>query len=512
MILTLQSPTDNAVAVLSRLFESYQTKVTKTSLQRYLVEHPDYPSLMSLSDACRKFGIESAALNLNSNQLLEVPVPFIAHTRTNGGTFVNVTAIDTDTITYHNGTKNQKQPLTDFLKLWTGVVFLAEANAAAGEVDYTTKRRQEFWASLRWPFIVGVGLVLLGINIYNAANIPTAILTLLHGIGFVLSALLVSVSVGQASAFAKSLCQLNDKTDCQNLLHSPAAKITNWLTWSEVGLIYFSPLTPNGGILVHCCGVLFALWSVYYQWRVAKNWCPLCLGVVAVLVLEFAVTVMVAPRPTGAGLGLFGLLATIALWVFIKPLLLQSKEADGLKKQLRKFKNNAELFCSILRQQPTMPAIPVDMTLTLGNPTAEHTIVMVTNPYCGPCAQAHKIIERLLKDKENLNCQVIFFATNSESDTRGIIARSILSLPKQQQASALSEWYENATTGIDKWQKQFNIIENSKSEKIIEKHLNWCNEAKIERTPTFFFDGFKLPELYNLEDLERLFSFSPTSN
>jgi hypothetical protein len=36
----------------------------------------------------------------------------------------------------------------------------------------------------------------------------------------------------------------------------------------------------------------------------------------------------------------------------------------------------------------------------------------------------------------------------------------------------------------------------------IEAMFKWCEKTEIQFTPTFFIDGFQLPEAYRIEDLE----------
>jgi hypothetical protein len=105
---------------------------------------------------------------------------------------------------------------------------------------------------------------------------------------------------------------------------------------------------------------------------------------------------------------------------------------------------------------------------------------------------------------------VIFSASNTVGDKRGIIARTILSIPKEQQAESLHQWYENEERSIEKWQTQLNITESKKAESIIAKHQIWCELAKIEGTPTLYLDGHKMPELYRLADLKGVLKYLPT--
>lgn len=242
----------------------------------------------------------------------------------------------------------------------------------------------------------------------------------------------------------------------------------------------------------------------------------LCLAVQGIIFIEFGLSVYsfrFMENFDGRVL-LQGVLATVVvilLWVFLKPILQKSQQVAPLKNELRKFRNNPELFLSLLQKQPEMPILtPNVKPVLIGKQNAEHTITMVTNPFCQPCANAHEAIEKLIENNENLNCQVIFFASNIEGDKRGIVARCILSLPKQKQAKALSEWYKNEERSIEKWQMQFEIVEKEKPFQIIEQHSTWCKLAKIEVTPTLYLDGFKMPELYRLEDLKGVLKYLPT--
>lgn len=149
-------------------------------------------------------------------------------------------------------------------------------------------------------------------------------------------------------------------------------------------------------------------------------------------------------------------------------------------------------------------------TIIMGNPNAEHTLTMVTNPFCQPCAKTHKVVEDLLSTSENINCQVIFSASNSQGDKRGIVARTILSLAGDQQAEALHQWYKNEERNVEKWREKLGVIEEKKAESILEQHTTWCEIAKVEGTPTLYLNGFKMPDLYRLPDFKRVLRFLPT--
>ncbi len=537
---------ENLAWVGSEYAQLLKVPLTNLTLQTTLEEHPDYPSLLSLSDAFDTFKIENAAIQIDAEQLETLPPPYIAHLKNDGGSFVLVQNATKSTFVYANENGKQSASQADFLKNWDGVAFIAEPNEQSGEANYKTKHQAETLEALRWP-LVGLGFMLfVAVGVWQAPTLAVSVWVLLKAIGVVLSVMLLSVQFGQANNLTASLCKLNNKTNCNNILNSPAAKLTNWLSWSEVGLFYFvggllvlSPLNPPVGdlntVLLPLWGLgglalPYTFWSVYYQWRVAKQWCPLCLCVLAVLWLE-AITGLWVISPLNPPVGDLNTVLKFSLWggamfrlggyfsllslfsfpsflyLIIKPLILKASQTDQLKKDIRRFRNNPAIFEALLQQQPAMPALPADLQpIVLGNPEAKHTLVMVTNPYCGPCATAHQQLEQALAANSNLNANIVFTATNHPNDKRGPIARHLLALNGINQKEALTTWYAQAIKNYDTWAEQYPI--DNTNENQLQKHKRWCEQANIEATPTFFVDGFALPQPYQIADVGRLLKYS----
>lgn len=89
---------ENADAVLTELLYSLGSRVSTTEIVNELNIHPDYPSLLALNDILNNFGIESGAYRINSDELPDVPCPFIAHTGKPGSEYLLVNSLDTKTV------------------------------------------------------------------------------------------------------------------------------------------------------------------------------------------------------------------------------------------------------------------------------------------------------------------------------------------------------------------------------------------------------------------------------
>ncbi len=523
---TLSSPADeNATATLHSLLKGLRANVTRATVRQTLEQHPDFPSLLSLSEVLTDWKIDNTALQLNTTeQLREMPLPFVAHLRRNGGWYVLVTALQGDKITYTDNSKGRNtETVTEFEQKWSGVVLLAEADEQSGEADYAPKRKQEFLTELRGPFLLsGVTLLTLIalLSVAKTLNATDWLLLLSKSMGLALSILLVAKQLGSKNALTDRLCRINSKANCDDVLNSPAAKLWGWLSWTDVGVLYFAGglltmldigVQPAVRPLVHGLALLalpYTLFSVYYQGIVLKQWCPLCLGVQGILLIEGIWAIMQFNPIPGSiqpySLILSTFLLPTLVWAFVKPLLTAMPKSRREHDELMRLKRDPDLFRAMLMQQPKMPPIPTDLhPVVLGNPEAEHTITMVTNPYCKPCAELHKQLEQLLHQNQNINAQIIFLACDGKIGNVHEVARHLLALDAEHLASDfLTNWYDDKRKDYAEWATHNPIkSELIMYDQIVDQHCAWCKQTKVEATPTLFVDGYVLPELYELNSL-----------
>lgn len=494
---------------------------------------------MATSDALNEWKIENVAVRVNTEQLSELPTPFLTYLHMDYGIFALVTSINGDIVEWQHTKKGLKrEKKEDFLKIWKGVVFKAEINEKSGEKDYHKNRKREILNRLRMPFLLmGISLLIISLLYHNFTTewyFNTLLITKL--IGLIVSCLLLWQSIDQNNPFIKNLCQVGNKISCNAILTSKAAQVTSWLSWSEVGFFYFvggfiSLLNPSilgGGEtqMIPILGLLsilalpYTIWSVYYQAFVAKQWCTLCLIIQGLFILEFLIYVVTFSKSNNiienfkvhdSVVLLLGFGVAVMIWAVLKPLLQKSQQIAPLKNDLKRFKNNPNLFLSMLQKQIRMPHIPHNLNpIIIGSLNAEYTITMITNPFCQPCAKTHSLIEELLESTENLNYQVIFSVDDNDRISK--VARLIMSLPKSEQGNALHDWFKDEDRDIEKWQNRMGITENETAKETIAEHQIWCKTAKFQGTPTLYINGYEMPDLYLRSDLKVILKYLPTQD
>ena len=517
--------TTNIDAAIVKLLKFSKINHNSSIIITELEKHPDYPSLLALSDVLTSLDIENVAFVASFDELADVQCPFIAYTLANGGELLVVTEVDEHTLTVSNERWNKhKLNKEEFREAYSGVVLVAEPSSATANYRSTIGKTL---ASLRSPFLVtSLALVFILALVFHTSYLSqfswqSLLLTLFKSAGLITSILLLVQSVDSNNSLVQAICKSGGKTDCSNILSSNAANVFEGLTWSEVGFFYFAGtwllLMFGGGtpLIWLTLGILnfislpYTFYSIHYQARVAKAWCVLCCTVQALLWLEFIPLVanFRAAYSSFAALSwgevstiIICLLTPVILWVILKPLLLKSKEVLPLKQQLRNFKYNTELFNKLLTEQPKYALPAEECSILLGNTEAQNIVTLVTNPNCPPCAEAHHLLNELLEQNDNIQARIIFKTDHDNPISRHLMALN--SLPDKEIAKqALHDWYEKKQKNYEAWAKAYPVKLNETEFYNLDRQNDWCQLADITFTPTLLLNGYRIPQLYQIPDL-----------
>lgn len=522
----------NSIEVTQQLLKQLEVPFTNHKTEEALLQNPDYPSIAAVHDVLQEYKVDNMVLQVEKEKLPEIPVPFIAHLRGKTNGFITVTKVSDNSIYYtaaRSFSKIKTMSREDFEKDWSGVSLLAEKTEQSGEKDFEENLKKEKVQQWRMPFLISATVLLLGLLIGSAAafTVGFTLLTLLKLAGVIITDLLLWYEIDKTNPFLQKVCSGSKATNCNAILQSKASKLFGVLSWSEIGFFYFAggllavTLTKEGSApllaWLNLLALPYTIFSIYYQWRIAKQWCPLCLAVQVLLITEavlFFSTGMHQSLPAAfTAYSVFAacFLAPIVLWFFIKPYLLKAKEGMEYKNRFFRMKKDPRIFEALLAKQKKITASAAGLGITLGNPNATNTIIKVCNPYCGPCSKVHPEIHDLLLANDNLKVQILFTATVEETDRRSKPVKHLLAIAEKQNENlteqALHDWYLPDDKDYDAFAAKYPMNgELKKQDEKIKAMNQWCDEVKIEFTPTFFVNGHQLPENYNVNELKYFLS------
>lgn len=518
----------NPDAVLIELLRLLGSPVPATEVINELNIHPDYPNLLALNDVLNNFGIESGAYRINGDELPGVPCPFIAHTRKLGTNFLLIKSLDQKTVVIKDHNKRDfKMDFMKFKDIFDGVVLVPETNKA---VLYKNKKSGSlFIEKIRYPLAVALLFIALIAAVVSHSSIfmhwQNALAELFKTGGIATSVLLLIQSIDKNNHLVQTLCGGGDKeANCNAVLLSKAANVFEGLTWSEVGFFYFAGtwlfllFTSDSIAVLQMLAILnilslpYTVYSIYYQAKVAKQWCVLCCTVQALLWLEFVPLVTSFKRPfifldlNGWFSFLISMALPVAIWLLLKPVLLKAQQINSLKNQLRQFKYNDEVFNSLLKEQPKYAMPLEEWSIVLGNVEASNVITMASNPYCQPCAKAHNALDDWLNHNPDLQARIVFTANNTDEDIKTPVTRHLMALNQLSDKSivkkALNDWYNQKQKNYEAWAKTYPVQLNEADFAQLDKQNAWCHMAEIKATPTLLVNGYVLPNAYQIKDIK----------
>lgn len=524
--------TENPVEVLKIFLKRLGIKFTQETIHS-LTMHPDFPALISFSHVLTKLGIDNVSVRASYNELLtELPKPMLVHLFSNGGMYLVIESISDSEVQFINK-KNELEshPKDDFIKTWSGVALIAGNNIPKAEPNYRTNLMRELISRAKIPFVVAT-LILMLSTFIMASEIDPEITYLLFFItkvsGLLVSILLIIQMVDKNNPFVKKLCspkKSGHKVNCASVLNAPGAYIFGLISWSEIGLIYFSSqflflLFENESLdILSAIAVIAAsyiFYSIYYQWKVARSWCRLCLFVQCILFSELLIGIgyivhrdsLILPSFLTLFVFLSLIFFIIATYSLLKPVLI---EWHAFKKQfpkLNKIKLNQEVFNQLLLKSRGIDTSLIK-PIQIGNSDTKNKITIITNPTCAPCIDMHKKIFRILHNKSNCLINEIFLTESDKTDLSYKVAETMLGMFEAMDVAdfktAIVDYYSNHSTVPDRWLSKYNREKKELvGEKSIDAHLKWCREKGFYSTPVIFYNNRLLPAGYTVDDLEYL--------
>lgn len=535
----LQTFSENLAMAACGYTKKLNIPVTEKLLKESLIENPYYPSLLSLSNVFNRFNIPNKAFSITDAQFSQLEPPFITFLKAeqDAKDFVLVTDITASNVSYA-GTRDRTVTISKerFLQSWEKIAFVAERSEKSGEAGFEKSKSEEQKGKIRKFFLLSgiVAFILLtgiiGINGSGTGIVAAVLIMLIKFMGLAAAILLLTYEIDKSNSFVKNICTAGKQLNCDAVLNSKAAKIAG-ISWAEAGFFYFAATTlflvfsgtqatvKTGWIAAaNICAVPYIFFSIYYQWRIVKQWCPLCLSVLTVLIMELlwgifnywnrsewpVITFTMLPAL------LLSVLLPIVTWYLLKPVLTKVNTTAQYKAAYKRLLYNPGIFNNLLQQERTAAPGYENIGIQLGNPQATTTIIKVCNPYCGPCAQAHPVLDEILDHNPDVKVQVIFTTSNAENDAGRQVVKHLLAIASQgnenQTRKALDDWYLSEQKSYRAFAARYPLNGNLQiQEEKIEAMYNWCRKAEIQFTPTVFINGKQLPETYGLHELKNIF-------
>jgi uncharacterized membrane protein/thiol-disulfide isomerase/thioredoxin len=534
--------TDDLFNACSFLLKSLNVKHSNLHLSSLLTEHLSSLSLLAVQDTLSEYKIESGAIRKGEHSYHDFELPFICAIQQIDwpvAAFTIVINLNQDRIDYLDPVTNKITTTTieNFQTIDKGIIMLIDGSQATDEKDLNQnlvlERNKTLLANLPLVFAIA-SLLSCGAYIISHFDRNHSLMNLGYllstGIGVFISLLLLWHEFDKDNKLIKQVCgKGGKKVNCNAVLSSSHSSMfgVSWSTWGGaffcmlflVQLLFvndfsFLVVTASASLLV----VPYVFYSLYVQWRIVKQWCPLCLGVQAILLINALIAISVFFQADGFylsnSLQIYPFVITISIGAFmlflisaLVPVLKSARDSKALEKNLRMFKSDKNVFKYFLGKSEPL-VYPVDsLGIILGNPEANNEIVKVCNPYCGPCSDMHLKLEKVIKSNNDIKLRIIFTASIEKNDMARKPVTHFLALQQKfgdkVVHTAIDDWYSSPYKDYENFASRFVIDSkflDDQNDKIIAMS-SWVESMKIRVTPTLFVNGYELPSEFKVEDL-----------
>jgi protein-disulfide isomerase len=140
---------------------------------------------------------------------------------------------------------------------------------------------------------------------------------------------------------------------------------------------------------------------------------------------------------------------------------------------------------------------------------SETLLTEVINLYCAPCKQAFEKINMLLQNCNGNSPDVQIVLLTNAKDEADVMTRAsahLLALAERlspdQCFVALGEWYKSMD--YKTWSQKYPVEISGRQYAMLKENVAWCKEQQIHGTPTAFLNTKKIPDNFDITDIQYL--------
>jgi hypothetical protein len=469
--------------------------------------HPNYPSLLSISDSLSFLNIENISANVPFQHFDELPDRFL--TKLNHiDDFILLTKHNNQYKIENNSNKVEAISIDIINQNWNGLVFII------GENENNSKNLA-FNIEYKWLLYISIILSLFffkqNFDFQNIFYLSTTLF------GLYISYDILKTYFKKDNNESK-FCSENKEISCNSVINSKDYKFNKYFEFVDLPILFFSIsflgilFNLFSSILIGFLSLLsfpLIIYSIHLQKFKIKKWCSLCLIASTLLIFNSIFLLMFNNLKYSIDDVLNIIIITIIItpiWFLLKNSIKDNIEKTQISNNLLRFKRSEKVLEAVSEVVNELENVAF---ITIGNSNAKNNLTLFITPSCSFCHEAIKDALQLIeKNKTSVNLKIGYNININNIDNPYVkIARIITylfnnSLDYQQ---ALTDWHIKKlemNLWLNKWDSDtVFIFENE----VLEKQLNWCTTKEFNYAPVRIFNNKLLSHEYEIKELHYFF-------
>ena len=513
--------TDNTTITLFAALRKAGVKIDLHQLEELIHSHPQYPSLVCVTETLSHLGIRHHNIRLKQEELTLINNPFIAHLKAFGGQLVVVEQIKKSQVTFLVSPNNKKRmALHEFENIFSGAVVIIEPNQLNTKISKENYIKNKIIRALPLSLVILSFLALASYLFISHAGLhyPLSfwgyLLPITKLLGLTLTIMLVLHEFSIPFSLSEKICHLTPKTDCDSVLKSKAGKLIGPVGLADAGLIYFAAtltlLMARQFELLATLSILALAAPIYTVWAQVKlgKWCPLCMSVQVVLLAEF---VILARLPNGISitpfeiiLGLTTLSITATIWILYKLHYETKQRYKAQQKAFLALKRQPAVFTTLLSQKFVGDVQLPPNGFRFGEPNSPLSIAAFMSLQCPHCATEFAALKKLLDEIPQVEVKLAM-APPTSKEQQLMLSYLVAQYNQQGTRTALSlleQWYANPVSVLKQQAKSACLVDDKTLNEWIMGSKTLFEQLKVSGTPYVLVNGFELPQTYSSYNLK----------
>jgi len=507
--------------IVKKLLRVNRIELDYSILFQKLSEHPHRRSLLGISDVLNDLGVTHTALRITIETLSNyVNQSMLVHLTIDGGIFgvIKLQKNNKVKVITESGEKKYYS-IEQFSNIWNGIILQIDSHIKKN--INSANKNGNYPIEIQYLIAVSWALILLYFifKTITTSYILQNILLFLNICGIGISWLAVLQHFNKKNNIVQKLCKDAEKEGCESVLNDSTANLTPWLSMADLGFIFFAGnvslllvfASPLLYFYIIFSAPLFSIYAILLQGLIIKKWCKLCMLIhLLVLALVVVSSIHFFNLPySGLTFPAFEQFICFLFpgltWFSMKPLIKILKRGSYFGRQFHSFKFNPDYFRMLLSIEEKVTSYESFKYFSFGNSKAKNELVLVSNPFCDPCAVAHQELHNWLQDKQlDLKVTIIFKHDMSDMDPRRKFVEFITGIDdKQVLLYLLNDWFNDDIKNLELWAAKHKLVATPIKYNEAEL-LSWFYQNKIDATPTVLVNSRKFPEAYEISTTKYL--------
>lgn len=417
----------------------------------------------------------------------------------------------------------------------------------SGEPNLTEHRKKERLKKIAVTAGVAIAAVAVLTALYAGITFHTDLYWLpvlgISVLGLIFSYNLLTLESPDAAQgyLAKKFCSgAQNGAGCHKVLSSAASKLFGLISMADIGMVYFCSVICFSLLSLHtnnyhsflatlfwvaALALPYTFFSLYYQLRVVRSLCRLCLSVQALLWIQFAFFLFISPQLPVLRFDAMTVLAffiTAGIMAGLYYLIMEGKQLQNKAARLSwddaSFKDDLEVFELLMSRQQHMPEPALPPAIALGNADAPVKLTAILSVLCAPCTNMFRSLCKLSDQfGDGLHIQIILRA---EPLTAPLVHRILhYAIGDQRQGlKYLSAWYavteknknikaNGADKIIEQWLRENGDTSavDERAWQVYQQYEMWARTSTIPFTPLLILEQrIMARQYYDLDMLKRI--------